>query len=98
MKFKPDQKTLPFKVVTVSTKANSFGLHGHVLMNEQGEAWQVGRNRGPQNSDVPFNTGDVVQVPVDENDNDRPQWHLLSCEIPSQLAKAPPEVIKEVWG
>ena len=39
----PTQKQ--FKVASISSNANSFGLYGHVLMAEDGESWQVGRSR-----------------------------------------------------
>lgn len=31
-----------FKVASISSNPNSFGLFGHIMVAEDGEAWQVG--------------------------------------------------------
>ena len=95
--------TRRFKVAAVSQRANSFGLHGHVLIAESGEAWEVGRSRGPWHDDTPFNRNDVVAVPaipVGKNKNGPVQlnWALIACEIPRRLPDAPQAVIREIWG
>lgn len=38
-----------FRVAAVSDKPNSFGLHGHVLVARNGEAYEVARSIGPWN-------------------------------------------------
>ena len=93
-----------FKVAAVSQQPNSFGLHGHVLIAEDGEAWEVGRSRGEWNSDMPFNQGDVVHVVLRSIDPDGagdctllPSWESLSCEIPRRLPDAPTSVVRKVW-
>jgi len=100
-----------FKVASVSSNANGFGLFGHILIAEDGEAWEVARGRS---SGSPWEQGQVVEVPYvldhyDKTDHDPwtnkpryvpggPQWHRLSCETPRRLPAAPPGVVAEVWG
>ena len=87
--------TKAFKVVTISVKPNSFGLYGHVLMAEDGEAWEVGRSRLGRRHPNEWSKGQIVQIQTHE---DRPQWHKHGVEIPRQLPKAPDNVVAEVWG
>jgi hypothetical protein len=79
---------MQFKVVAISSNTNSFGLHNVVLMSKSGEAWQV------YSSDFHLPTrGQVFDFP---NQN---IGELVShgWECPTQLPKAPKEVVKEVW-
>lgn len=87
-------ETKDFKVVSVSKNANNFGLYGHVLVAQDGEAWEVGRSKGAWNS--PWDQGSTVAVLTDEKG--RPNWSRMSVEIPRQLPTAPPDVVSEIWG
>lgn len=90
----PSNPTKVFKVASVSSNANSFGLTGHVLVAKDGDAWEVGRSRGSWND--PWDRGTSVTVKLD--DNGRPQWAGMGVEIPKRLSPAPPEVVAEVWA
>lgn len=97
MSEKPERVTMAFRVVTVSQNANAFGLHGHVLMSRDGEAWEVARSRGPWN-DSQWDSGDDIKLPAVMHDgNPVIQWAEVSCEIPRRLPDAPAAVIKSVF-
>ena len=73
-----------FKVASVSSNTNSFGLYGMILIAQNGEAWEVGANYLNVKK-----KGDIVH-----GDN----WASYGFEIPRQLKPdAPKEVVKEVW-
>lgn len=80
-----------YKVVSVSSNTNSFGLYGMILMNKKGEAYQVGAN----SMYVP-KKGNILNVPI--NNEGKPKWASMGYEIPESKGIAPQEVIKEVWG
>jgi len=83
---------MAFKVVSVSSNRNSFGLAGMILVARSGEAWQVGASHLNVKK-----KGDVVRVPV-ESPGQR-DWAALGFEIPERLKQdAPDGVIKEIWG
>jgi len=85
--------TQQFRVASISTKANSFGLHGHIMVATTGEAWEVARSRGCH---LPaWNKGQDITVPLDGLL--APEWHRLNCEIPRQLPRAPKGVVKEIY-
>lgn len=79
-----------FKIASVSSNTNSFGLTGMILIARDGEAWQVGAN-----SYYLRTKGDVVRVPL-TGKRDR-NFAALGFEIPEKLQDAPPPVVKEVW-
>jgi hypothetical protein len=89
-----------FKVASISSNPNSFGLYGHILVAEDGESWQVGRSRSGT-SPKSWVQGEVIDAPL-MNDPVRhinsPAWQELHCEIPQRLPDAPPNVIAEIWG
>jgi hypothetical protein len=90
----------PFKVASVSTNPNSFGLYGHIMIAVDGEAWQVGRARAGDYP-VPWVKGQTVEVPLMDDPVrhiTRPAWEEVQCEIPERLPDAPPKVAAEVWG
>jgi len=90
----------PFKVASISSKPNSFGVSGHILMAEDGETWQVGRSRSG-NYPKPWVRGEIVEVPLMDDPVrhiTRPAWEEVHCEIPQRLADAPENVVAEVWG
>ncbi len=77
-----------FKVASVSSNRNSFGLFGMILVAQDGEAWEVAAN------DVyVLKKGDHVLVSDDRD------WSAHGYEIPRQLKPdAPPAVVRQVWG
>ncbi len=83
-----------FKVVAISNNTNDFGLRGIILLARDGEAYQVGRS--DHNGLPRLNKNDVVKVPVDASGG--LTWAAEGFEIPHAMTKAPPEVIKELWG
>jgi hypothetical protein len=90
----------PFKVASISTNMNSFGLYGHILMAEDGESWQVGRSRSGGDP-APWEKGEIVEVPVvvdPISQVERLDWEQLHCEVPQALADAPANVVAEIWG
>jgi hypothetical protein len=78
-----------FKVASVSSNANSFGLRGMILMAQDGEAWEVGANA--------LNVKQKGAIVAVEIVNDQPAWATLGYEIPRELGKAPAKVVREVW-
>jgi len=86
-------KTKKFRIVMVSENTNSFGLHEHILMAPDGEAWKAGRSIGSWNA--PWLVGTDVDIPLD--DAGGPQWHKVSVEIPHRLPAAPPNVLKDIF-
>ena len=82
----------PFKVATVSSNTNSFGLRGMILMAEDGEAWEVAVNNLYEK-----NKGVTIYLPVVDGKTEVSCGHF-PCEIPRQLPKAPKNVVQEVWN
>lgn len=92
--------TKSFKVASISSNANSFGLFGHIMVAEDGETWQVGRNRSG-NYPPQWSKGEIVDVPLMSDPVrkiPRPAWEELNCEIPQRMPDAPAAVLAEVWG
>ncbi len=83
-----------FKVVSRSHNANGFGLHGHILLARDGEAWEVARSVGSWNED--WDKGKVVNVILDNCNV--PTWAFMNCEIPRRLPNAPQGVVDEVFA
>ena len=79
-----------FKVASVLDNANSFGLRGHVLIAEDGEAWEVGIT-----GQFAQKKGDVVRINLDRNDE--LDWAFFGAELPRKLPNAPRNVVNEVW-
>lgn len=84
--------TKEYKVAAISDNTNSFGLHGFVVMAEDGEAYQLGGNylqkgRYPQ--------GTII---VAKTVNDQPNWSALGFEIPEELPKAPAKLAASLWA
>lgn len=82
-------QTQKFVVVGISDNSNSFGLWGHVLVNEQGHAYQIGLNYLRKR-----HVNDVMQIPV--ADDMTPQWHLIGAEIPQRLPDMPKNLLAKV--
>lgn len=89
--------TKEFKVATISSNTNSFGLNGVILMARDGEAWEAATYC--MGEGFALLKGDIVNLPVDENGRIVRWVSLLqrTFEIPRQLPKAPAKVVREVW-
>lgn len=87
-----------FRIVSISTKPNSFGLHGHILVARDGTVFEVARSRGSWNS--PWNKGADVVVPyiTDEGSPCRPCWASVACELSRKMTPCPEKVVKEIFG
>jgi hypothetical protein len=83
-------KTKPFRVASVSSNLNSFGLTGMILMARDGEAYEIGAS-----SLYVKKKGDVVRVPVVGKFGRN--FASLGFEIPRKLPDAPAGVVEEVW-
>ena len=85
-----------FRVVSRSSNANRFGLHGHILVARDGEAWEVGRAVGPWLDEWP--KGKDVILPYRVVDG-HPSEDLVfpNCEIPRSLPKCPAGAVKELY-
>ena len=79
-----------FKVASVSSNLNSFGLRGHVLVAEDGEAWQVGIT-------AQFAKKQGEEVKVHYGDGGQLDWAWFGAEIPERLPDAPRNVVNEIW-
>lgn len=80
-----------FKVASVSSNYNAFGLKGIIVLARDGEAYEAAAN------DLNVKPkGAVVRVPVRGG---VASFVKLGWEIPRKLdAVAPPAVVSEVWG
>lgn len=95
-------KQVKFRVAAVSANANSFGLHGHVLVDETGRAFEAGRSRGAHlkalshRDELTF----TEQLRADgtlQSAGAGLDWAAHSFEIPRQIADAPKEVIADLF-
>jgi hypothetical protein len=81
-----------FRVATVSSNANSFGLRSLILIAQDGEGWKAAANT--VNLKL---KGETINVPL-HRDTCRPMWEVFGFEIPERLNQnAPPEVIAAIW-
>lgn len=80
-----------FRVVSVSSNTNSFGLHGVILISRLGNAWEVGANaiNVPKQNDT-FG----ARIHADGN----PNFTKFGFEIPRRLPDVPPHIVSQVWG
>jgi hypothetical protein len=81
-----------FKIVTVSKNTNSFGLYGVIIMNQRGNAFEIGMSGYNEPK-----KGQALIVELTDDRNILSIWNK-SFEIPRKLADAPPEVVREVWA
>jgi hypothetical protein len=82
--------TKSFKVASVSSNRNSFGLTGLILIARDGEAWEVGANYLNVKA-----KGEVISVPIGGRHGRH--FDCLGFEIPTPLPHAPEGVVAEVW-
>ncbi len=85
-----------FKVVSFSDNPNSFGLHGHVLVARDGEAWEVARCRCSPPEDA-WQMHQIITAQPDASSRGDWQWAALGCEIPNRLPKPPAPLLAEIW-
>lgn len=88
---KNTKQTKPFRVASVSSNLNSFGLTGMILIALDGEAYEVGASYLHVKK-----KGDVVRVPVVGKFGRN--FGSLGFEIPRKLSDAPAGVVEEVWS
>lgn len=81
-----------FKVFTVSSNTNSFGLYGHILVAKDGETWQAGASMYNKKT-----KGDLVQLYYTKAGGSEFNWALAQFEIPEKLPNCPNELIEEIW-
>ena len=86
--------TKAFKLVHVSQNANSFGLHGHVLVAQDGTGCEAARCRTTPGYDVP--SGTIITFTLDVRGN--PEWAKLGFEIPRDLPTYPACLVAKFWG
>lgn len=79
-----------FKVSALSSNLNSFGLRNHILIAEDGEAWQAAASELNVRKQ-----GEIIKLHLDLNDV--PDFAYAGFEIPSRLPNAPRNVVNEVW-
>jgi hypothetical protein len=92
----PQQPTSKrFRLVTISSNTNSFGLHNHIFVAPDGEAWQAAAYRGPGGKTI--TVGDILTVPCE---NGEPNFAKIGYEIaePAPQGRAPIGVVRELWG
>jgi hypothetical protein len=89
-------ETKTFRVVAVTTNANSFGLKQMVLLAQDGTAYKACAN-----SIRLRQRGEDVTVPFDEGEQEY-DFTSLGFELPEKMPDAPKDVldavIEEVWG
>ena len=88
----PQKRQAQFKVASVSTNANSFGLLGHILVAKNGTAFECGKTR-----QFAHTKGDIVKVEC-HYPGGFFNWAGAGFEIPHALPNAPRKVVKEVWA
>lgn len=88
--FEPERTAKEFKVASVSSNRNSFGLRGMILVARDGEAWQVAANNLNERK-----KGTVLRVPAFGGKAD---FSHLEFEVPERVSDAPPGVVEKVWG
>jgi len=81
-----------FKVASVSHNANSFGLHGVIIVAKDGTAYEIGVG-----SLYKPKKGVVWTAEVSVGSGNIQSIHGIGFEIPTRLNKAPQEVIDAVW-
>jgi hypothetical protein len=77
-----------FKLMSVSTASNTFGLWGHIFVAQDGETWEFGLTD-------PANKGTIETLKIIEG---YPQWQEIGAIAPHRLEDCPPEGIKQIWG
>ena len=87
-----------FRIVAISSNSNSFGLHGVVLVAEDGEAWEIGISLSYINN---YSKGSVIKQERTQNEfgiTVSKQFVGVSYEIPRELQTAPKDVVAEIFS
>lgn len=79
-----------FKVVSLSSTTNSFGLRGHIFIGDDGTAWEAAANS--------LNSRPLGAVLTFE-DNQPFNYGIVNYgfELPRQLPTPPHPVVDEAW-
>lgn len=80
---------MKFRIISISKTVNAFGLRGIILLAQNGEALEVGKN---QLDNSEFYIGSDIEVHGEKGTR-----FIPGTEIPKQLAKAPNGVVLEVY-
>jgi hypothetical protein len=80
-----------FKVITVSSNTNSFGLHGVIMADKSGLAFEVGMNYLSKP-----NTGDMLNVTLTKSLK-LSSIAGKSYEIPRKLPNVPAKLLTELF-
>lgn len=87
--FRRNTRLSAFKVVSISSNTNSFGLYGIILVNEEGLKFEVAASE--------FNLPKERIINVELNENDNLVSTTFSYEIPRKLPNVSPEILKQIW-
>lgn len=79
-----------FRVASRSENGNEFGLHGHILIAEDGEAWEAGASLYHDHA-----KGHTIRLSADKDGEY--DWAHHGFEIPRRLPNAPRGVVNEIW-
>lgn len=90
-------ETKPFRIASVSSNTNSFGLTGIILVAQDGEAWEVAKSLHCEEDKATWVKDNVVHVPLRAGTG-QVLFSLLSVELPRRLPNAPVQVIREIWN
>ena len=85
-----------FKVVTVSSNTNSFGLRGFICVAKDGHAFQAAAG----SINVP-KKDTILRIPFLLDREGNPTQSLNypgGFEIPERLENCPVDVVKEIWN
>ena len=84
-----------FRVVSISSVVNDFGLNKHIFIARDGTAWQALAYRGPGGKAC--KKGDVITVPYEDG---KPAFFRLGWEMaePILTGTAPVGAVREIWG
>lgn len=85
--------TLDFKVVTVSSNTNSFGLKQCIMVAKNGTAYKACAN----SLNIP-KAGDVVSIPYIGEDNPTLSFSHKGFEIPEELDTCPSDAVIDIWN
>lgn len=95
-----------FRVVSVSSNLNSFGLRGYVMISRSGVAFEAARSdfsgnpRLKKGDDIAIPTTVFVEGEGDERVEVSRQYNFASqsFELTRQLAAPPADVVRAVFG
>jgi hypothetical protein len=84
-----------FRVVTVSNAPDAFGQWGHIVVDKNGNAYEVARQRGEWMGPS-WAKGTDLEVPRRANGD--LDWQSFGVELqPRSMGRMPAEVVAQVW-